>query len=319
MSFVFARAVRSKARLRLAISAPSGAGKTMGALVIAKSLGGRIALIDTERESASLYAEPIRLKDGSVFQPPEFDTVSLAPPYAPERFIEALHAAGEAGYGTVILDSASHEWNGSGGCLEINDTVARARFQGNTWSAWNETTPRHRKFLDALISYPGHVIVTLRSKTETAQEKNAAGKTKVIKLGMKAEQRDGVEYEFTVVLDLVHDGHYALASKDRTGLFTGADPAPITAATGDALLHWLESGAEPLPDSGPWYEGIARTIDSAADKPQLAAAWDKAKAECQKNGDQDAYAVLKGTMERTASALREAAGAQPTATEGAAA
>jgi hypothetical protein len=113
------------------------------------------------------------------------------------------------------------------------DQIARAKYKGNSWSAWNDVTPRHRALLDAILHSSMHVIVTLRSKTETAQtEEN--GRKKVVKLGMKAEQRDGFEYEMTVVLDLIHDGNFATATKDRTGLFSNASPAPITVDTGSA-------------------------------------------------------------------------------------
>jgi hypothetical protein len=121
--------------------------------------------------------------------------------------------------------------------------VAKAQFRGNTWSAFSVITPRWRAFVDKILRSPSHVICCGRSKTETAQVDDH-GKKKVAKLGMKLEARDGLEFEFTVVLDLIHDGHYATVSKDRTGLFAG-DPKPITPETGRALSEWL-GGATPL-------------------------------------------------------------------------
>ena len=233
----FVKATRKKAKLRLALQGPSGSGKTYGALLVAKGLGGKIAVIDTERGSASLYSNLV-----------DFDVLELDPPYTPERFIEAMRAAVQAGYETLIIDSVTHEWNGVGGCLEMVDDVARARFKGNTWSAWNDITPRHRAFIDAMLRCPMHVIATMRSKTETAQTEGPNGKKQIVKLGMKAEQRDGFEFEFTTVLDIVHDGHYAVPSKDRTRLFADRDPLPLSPETGKMLLEWLESGAEPTPE-----------------------------------------------------------------------
>lgn len=228
----FTKAERKKAKLRLALTGPSGSGKTYGALLIAKGIGGKIAVVDTEKGSASLYSHLV-----------DFDTLDLAPPYSPERFIEAVKAAEKAGYDILVIDSITHEWSGAGGCLEINDELAKAKFKGNTWSAWNAVTPRHRAFLDTLLHSQMHIIATMRSKTETAQtEEN--GKKKVVKLGMKAEQREGAEYEFTTVLDLVHDGHYAVASKDRTGLFMDTTPQALTVGTGETLKAWLETGVE---------------------------------------------------------------------------
>lgn len=255
----FQKAQRRKAKLRLGITGPSGSGKTYGALLVAKGIGGKIAVIDTERGSASLYSH---LAD--------FDVLELTPPYTPERFSEAVTAAGAAGYDVLIIDSISHEWNGVGGCLELVDAVAQAKYKGNSWSAWNEVTPRHRAFLDALLRSPLHIIATMRSKTETAQtEEN--GRKKVVKLGMKSEQRDGVEYEFTTVLDIVHEGHYALASKDRTGLFQG-DPAKISEATGERLLDWLESGEAPLRNAADLAIAVIRDTKSGAEFKET---WEK--------------------------------------------
>lgn len=257
----FQKAQRRKAKLRLAITGPSGSGKTWGALKLGKGLGGKMAVIDTERGSASLYTHLA-----------EFDVLELSPPYTPERFIEAIQAAQGAGYEVLVIDSASHEWNGVGGCLELVDKVASAKYKGNSWSAWNDITPRHRAFLDAMLRSDMHIICTMRSKTETAQtEEN--GRKKVVKLGMKSEQRDGVEYEFTTVLDLTHDGHYALASKDRTGLFAG-DPQPITEETAHALLEWLESGAEPVPSAA---EFAIRALRACKSADEFKATWEKNK------------------------------------------
>lgn len=228
----FAKATRKKAKLRLALTGPSGSGKTWGALQIAKGLGGRIACIDTEKGSASLYEHIV-----------DFDVLELAAPYTPEAYIAAIREADKAGYDVLIVDSTTHEWNGPGGVLELLEDIAKAKYRGNTWSAWSELTPRHRAFIDAMLQSNMHIIATGRSKTETAQQEGNNGKKSVVKLGMKTEQRDGFEYEFTVVLDIIHDGHYAVASKDRTGLFSG-DAKAITEATGTKLLAWLEKGIE---------------------------------------------------------------------------
>jgi hypothetical protein len=222
---MFKKAQRSQAKLRLAIAGPSGSGKTYSSLLMASGIGGKIAVIDTEHGSASLYADLV-----------DFDVMELHAPYSPERYIEAIEAAEKAGYDVLVIDSYSHEWTGAGGCLEINDSTAKARYKGNTWSAWSETTPRHRKLVDKILTSPLHIICTMRSKTETAQGENK----KVVKLGMKSEQRDGAEYEFTVVLDLVHDGNMAVASKDRTRLFQ--HPELISRDTGKRLQAWLNCG-----------------------------------------------------------------------------
>jgi hypothetical protein len=231
MTVAIRKAKRSATKLRLLLTGPSGSGKTWGALQIAKGLGGRTVVIDTEEGSSDLYDT---LHD--------FDVIDLRPPFSPERYIEAITAAEEAGYDVIVVDSVTHCWSGAGGCLELLEDVAKAQFRGNTWSAFSVITPRWRAFVDKLLRSSAHVICSGRSKTETAQVDDH-GKKKVAKLGMKLEARDGLEFEFTCVLDLIHDGHYATVSKDRTNLFAG-DPKPITEDTGRRLAEWL-AGATP--------------------------------------------------------------------------
>jgi hypothetical protein len=244
--FQIRKAKRSAAKARILLTSPSGGGKTYGALLLSKGLGGRTVVIDTEEGSSDLY--------DSLH---EFDVIDLKPPFTPERYIEAISAAEAAGYEVIIVDSVTHCWSGTGGCLELLDDIAKAQFRGNTWSAFSVITPRWRAFVDKMLRSPAHIICTGRSKTETAQV-DEGGRKKVAKLGMKLEARDGLEYEFTVVLDLIHDGHYATVSKDRTGLFAG-DPKPITVETGKQLAAWLSDG---LPSPVAPAPEPARTADA---------------------------------------------------------
>ena len=229
----FQKAERKKSKLRLALTGPSGSGKTYGALLTAKGIGGRIAVIDTEKGSASLYSDIV-----------DFDVLELSAPYTPERYRQAVQLAVNNGFDVIIIDSITHEWSGAGGCLELHDEIAKAKFKGNTWSAWSETKARHRALIDDLLACHAHIIVTMRSKTETAQAE-VNGRKQVQKLGMKAEQNDGIEYEFTTVLDLIHDGNFAQPSKDRTGLFPpNGNPFKLSIETGQKLVEWLESGVD---------------------------------------------------------------------------
>lgn len=292
----FTKAERKKAKLRLGLTGPSGSGKTWGALLVAKGLGGKTAVIDTERGSASLYTHLM-----------DFDTLELAPPYTPEKYIEAIKAAAEAGYDNLIVDSITHEWSGIGGCLELNETLASTKYRGNTWSAWNETTPRHRRFLDELNAAPMHIIATMRSKTETAQVEDGNRK-KVVKLGMKSEQRDGTEYEFTIVLDIAHDGHFAMASKDRSGLFAGADPEPLSEATGKKLLEWLNAGADPVVLSEQEIADHLSAIESAADMESLKSAYLLASDVAKQIKDRKAYDKFASAKDTRKNELSEGEG-----------
>ena len=283
---MFKKAERKQARLRLALAGPSGSGKTYSALQMAKGLGSKIAVIDTEHGSASLYADVA-----------DFDTMELHPPYSPERFIEAIQGAELAGYEVLIIDSYSHEWTGAGGCLEINDEIAKAKYKGNTWSAWNETTPRHRRLIDKMLTSPLHIICTMRSKTETVQ---GEGK-KVVKLGLKSEQREGTDYEFTVVLDVSHDGHMAVASKDRTKLFT--NPELITEETGRRLLDWLNCGASARERAEAAIVDLIANIDQADTLENLKSAFGVAWREL--SGEPDLQEKAKARYELRKTDLTE--------------
>lgn len=233
------KAQRKKVFMRLNLSAPSGAGKTYSSLLMAYGLVGdweKVAVIDTENGSASLYSH---------LGP--FNVLDLGPPFTPERFIEAIDTAVNAGMECIIIDSSSHEWSGPGGCLELNEKLAQAKYKGNTWSAWNETTPRHDKFVAHVLQARAHIITCTRSKMESVLEGN-----KVKKVGLKDIQREGWEYELTVSLTIDRDTHMATASKDRTGMFYNADPFVITPDTGRKIKDWCDNGAEePQPVTAP--------------------------------------------------------------------
>jgi hypothetical protein len=297
------KARRSATKLRLLLTGPSGSGKTYGGLLVAKGLGSqRTIVIDTEQGSSDLYD---RLHD--------FDVIDLAPPFTPEAYIEAIDAAEQAGADCIVIDSISHEWNGKGGCLELVDEIARAKFKGNTWSAWSELTPRHRAFIDRMLRSSAHIIATGRSKTETAQVDDH-GRKKVVKLGMRLESRDGAEYEFTTVLDIVHDGHFAVASKDRTGIF-GGDPKPISVETGERLAAWLAGGTPAAKPPSEKYAQAADYISRAAtdaDLRKATRAIDGYVAAGQLTGDE--WSSLTDQINERLAAIETTAG-EPAATE----
>lgn len=231
MTIEFKKAHRSKAKLRLAIAGPSGAGKTYSALLIASGIVPleKVAVIDTESGSADLYADL-----GG------YSTVTINPPYSPQKYIEAIHAAEAAGFELIIIDSLSHAWSGEGGLLDQQGKATDSKYRGNSWAAWREITPLHNQLVETMLHTPLHVIVTMRSKTEYIQTE-VNGRKQIQKVGMAPIQRDGIEYEFTTVFD-ISQNHTATVSKDRTKLFDGQYFTP-TADCGKALLRWLNAGA----------------------------------------------------------------------------
>ena len=222
------KAQRHQVKLRIGLSGPSGFGKTYSALLLAYGITNdwnKIALIDTENKSASLYSH---LGD--------FNVLSLEEPYAPERYLEAIKLCENSDIELIIIDSISHEWQGKGGCLEIHEQLG-GRFQD-----WARVTPRHNAFIDAIILSKCHLITTSRSKVDYSLDKDGNGKTKVMKLGTKAITREGFEYELTVNFEFLNDKHLVQASKDRTELFSGKPEFIINSSTGKKLIDWCNQG-----------------------------------------------------------------------------
>ena len=222
----FRRAERRKAKLRLAITGPAGSGKTYGALLVAKGLGGRIAMIDTENNSGDFYADLC-----------EYDVSLITAPYDVRKYLERIHEAEEAGYDTLIIDSLSHAWSGEGGLLDIQGRLADSSKSGNSFAAWRQVTPWHNKLINMILTSKCHIIATMRSKMDYIQVQNDKGKTEIRKVGLAPIQREGIEYEFGTVFDLSVN-HMATVSKDRTSLFDGK-VFQLSEGTGQALKQWL--------------------------------------------------------------------------------
>lgn len=229
----FTQATKSKSFLRLAINGPSGGGKTYTAMLIAKELGERFALIDTEHGTASKYAGDVAT----------FDTLQLHT-FSPETYIDAIEAAEKARYPVLVIDSLSHAWDGVDGALELVDKVAKKSTSGNKFTAWADVTPMHRRLVEAILAYPGHVIATMRVKTEWVLELNERGKQVPVKKGLAPIQRAGIEYEFDVVGDIDLE-HEMVISKSRCSKVaeTGIYKKPGKKFAQE-LLAWLNDGVE---------------------------------------------------------------------------
>ena len=226
------KARKERVKLRLGLSGASGFGKTYSALLLAHGMTGdwsKIAVIDTENRSASLYADL-----------GEYNVIELSEPFSPERYIEAVEACEKAGMEVIIVDSITHEWDGKGGCLEIVDKL------GGKYQDWARVTPRHNAFVQKLLQSPAHVITTVRRKQDYDMAKDDKGKVTVTKVGTREVTREGFEYELTLSFEFLNDRHLVKASKDRTGLFMDRPEFIITRETGKRILDWCNSGAEPV-------------------------------------------------------------------------
>lgn len=230
---MFKKAERSLTNPTVALTGPAGSGKTMSAMRmaagIAKALGGRFAVIDTENGSASLYSDLF-----------DFDTVNITPPFNQKKFIDAIHAAEAAGFKALVIDSYSHSWVGEGGGLDQKDQLDLNK-NSNKWTNWKPVKARETALKNAMLhsSIP-FIFATMRSKMAYEQiDEN--GKKKIQKVGLKPMQQDDIEYEFSIQFDIRMD-HLADVVKDRTHIFSNNKLLQLTEETGEQLAHWRSSG-----------------------------------------------------------------------------
>lgn len=215
---------RKQAKIKLALQGSAGAGKSLSALLLAKGLSNdnlsKVAVIDTENGSSDLYAHL-----------GNYNVLNLTPPYTPEKYIQAIDICLNANMEVIIVDSISHCWD------ELIDF--HSKLPGNSFTNWNKVTPRQKAFVDKILQSPAHFIATMRTKQDYVLNQKD-GKYVPEKVGLKAVQRDGVEYEFTIVFDL-DSKHFTKASKDRTNLFNGKPEFMINTSTGKRILEWCNA------------------------------------------------------------------------------
>lgn len=225
---MFQRATRKKVKLRLSIAGLSGSGKTWSALEIATGMypNGKIALLDSEANRGELYAENF-----------DYCTMQIAAPFSTDKYIKAIKSAEQEGFDILIIDSLSHAWVGDGGVLSEVEK-AGGQFQ----NGWKKGTPQHNALVEAIVQSKLHIIATMRSKADYVVEMNEKGKNAPRKVGLAPVQRDGLEYEFTIAMDIDHS-HVAHVTKDNTNLFDQQYIKP-TKEMGEQIMNWLNSGID---------------------------------------------------------------------------
>ncbi|AMA49986.1 AAA family ATPase [Flavobacterium covae] len=216
---------RRKAKIKMALQGSAGAGKTYSSLLLAQGLTNgdlsKVAIIDTENGSADLYAHL-----------GNYNVLTLTPPFTPDNYIKAIDVCEKAGIEVIIIDSISHCWDY---LLDYHSSLA-----GNSFTNWAKIKPLEKAFMDKILQCDAHVIATMRTKQDYVLNQKD-GKFIPEKVGLKAVQRDGLDYEFTIVFD-VDIKHFAVSSKDRTGLFMGKPEFVINSTTGRKILEWCNSG-----------------------------------------------------------------------------
>lgn len=234
-TFQVKKATREKIYAKIALMAPSGGGKTYSSLRLATGMAqeieketgkkATILLANTEQKRGYYYADEFN-----------YDIVDIDAPHEPEKYVDLINFAVEQGYDILILDSSSHEWEGKGGCLELQQKA------GGTYQAWGKVTPRHNKFINAIADSPIHIIATMRGKDQYEMTKDEKGKASVQKLGIGAKQRDGFEYEFTCTFLLDQKTNTAEVQKDNTHIFDHEGATLLTEGHGVKIMQWANSG-----------------------------------------------------------------------------
>lgn len=239
----FKKATKKQCKLRAGLMGVAGSGKTYSALRLATGLGGKIALIDTERKSASKYADRF-----------DFDVCELDFPSI-ENMVKVIKEAESLDYNVLIIDSLTHAWQK---LLEEVEKLTTTRFDGNSFRAWGVATPIQRQFIDVILKSNMHIITTMRAKTEYVMELNEKGKTAPKRVGLAAEQGKDIEYEFDLLV-MIDRNHSAEIIKDRSGKFQDEYIEQITEETGKTLADWLEVGEVEEPEQ-PSAEDILKTV-----------------------------------------------------------
>lgn len=220
---------RKRAKIKMALQGSAGSGKTYSSLLLAQGLTNgdlsKVAIIDTENGSADLYAHL-----------GNYNVLSMTPPFTPEKYIEAIDVCEKAGMEVIIIDSISHCWD------ELLDF--HSKLAGNSFTNWSKVTPRQKAFTDKILQSNAHIIATMRTKQDYVLNQKD-GKFVPEKVGLKAVQKDGLDYEFTLVFD-VDIKHFATSSKDRTGLFMGKPEFVINQGTGKRILDWCNTGSNDM-------------------------------------------------------------------------
>lgn len=240
------KAARENVKVKILLMSPSGAGKTYSALRLAKGMGGKTLMIDTEARRGLYYANEfdydyVELKEVKRNDPDYADYKALLPridePYAPENYIALIKYAVDSGYDNLIIDSTTHEWSSKGGILDAKNKMPGT----NDYIKWAKLTPRHDDFIYEVLHSPINVIATVRGKDAYVMEENEKGKQAPKKVGLGAVQRDGMEYEYTVTFLIDQETHVATAMKDNTHLFDGRYTM-LTEEDGEDLIKWANSG-----------------------------------------------------------------------------
>jgi hypothetical protein len=238
----FQVAKREAVPMMLALAGTSGSGKTYSALLVAAGIAGesgKVGFIDTEAGRGSMYADDpdiIAAMPGG-----QYYIQRLTEPFTPDKYTKAIKEAIAAGITVLVVDSASHEWEGFGGCQDIAENN-KLRGMPN----WAKAKMEHKKLMNSLTQCPMHIVFCLRAREKTKPVKGSDGKVEMVQMGMQPIQEKNFMYEMTLSM-LLEDSApgkpiITKCPKPLLHLFTG-EQAIITKDIGEKLKAWADGGA----------------------------------------------------------------------------
>jgi len=241
------KAERAGARLVIGFAGISGSGKTRTAIEFAYGLANydasKIGFIDTENKRGSLYADVLKTHPTHPTDVP-FWIGDLEPPFTPERYSEAILEFQKAGVEVLVIDSATHEYEGTGGILEIREPLPGQRGKRD-----NIAKERHKKFMNVLLQSNMHIVPCIRAREKVIVEQRE-GKTVYIPQGIQPVQEKNFMFEMTASLLMFDAGRLQELIKvpDELAPMLGRGKGYITSADGKAVRDWVDGGGKLDPE-----------------------------------------------------------------------
>jgi hypothetical protein len=236
VSFEIRKATRQSARLVIALYGLSGSGKSFSALLLARGIAGdgKVVMIDSESGRGEAYADEI---------PGGYDVLPLDPPFSPARYVEAIEAAEKAGAKVIVIDSVSHEWENTGGVLDMAGANEGDGKKG--LAVWKGPKIEHSRLVLKMQQSSATIIVCLRAKYKNRQVKQN-GKTEIVRDEFLSPiQSDDFIFETTVHFEIQQD-HTVIMTKPFTPALNRCFPddraKPFTVETGKAVAEWAKGG-----------------------------------------------------------------------------
>lgn len=233
----FEEAKREAIRTVVSVSGRSGSGKTYSSLLLARGLAGpegKVFVLDTEAKRSLMYADDPDIGG--------FRVGHMRPPFTPDSYIATIDAAEKAGADVIVVDSASHEWTGIGGCIEWAEKIqSESRKQGPT--AWIKPKCAHRRLVNRLLQAQCHLVLCLRADYKLVAFTDDKGKQAFAESNdLVPEQEKRFIYEMTIsaIVDADHRARFVKLPKPLLGKLE--DGQIIGVSTGEAIRAWVKGG-----------------------------------------------------------------------------